>query len=302
MKIISKNLFFLFLFLLNLPSFSWGKNIEIPGKFNRDTVVSSLNFNLEQVSFKGMRRTYSYNLNSEGIATFRSANFGETSAGCSNRGGIISAKITNEEHHEQINLGIKVINENLKEQLSLGNRSIRADNPLPVINVEFNNNYYTAELDLQKKFPSTQALLNLMQSVPEKLSKMEQAEIKTITISEKRDFKSPNVEIKFTNSGNKPYLLHLPEKAFEHFVLRLGDGGTVPLQYAHVPHNLKPTLAPDKSLVVKLLIPKEISPSSGLVIYDNSYQLSGDFDSEDRVVPLTLSLCAILPNGKRATY
>ena len=278
------------------------KNIDIPSSFDREKVSSGFKFSLEQTSFTGSKRNYNLELIPTGDLTLNSVYFGNTDFSCSNQGGTLSLKLPAKEHADYVIDALHVTQEVEGDQAALDRAGYRGDNPPANLNVEYDNNYYSSILNLASPKAVTKQFLAKMQNIGVGMLKDKNATVLALSMFEKRDFKSQFIDAKLVNSGNKQLQVKLPPSAQQHFMLRLGDGGVMPLTYRSVPAQLKQILKPGQSITVSLTIPKEIAPSSGLLIYDNTPEIVGADDQKPFVNSIAVSLCPILPNNSRAEY
>ena len=172
--------------------------------------------------------------------------------------------------------------------------------------MEYDNNYYSAIINSATPKDFTKQFLARAQNAGvemlAEILKDKKGTIKALSLFEKRDFKTRFIEVKLVNSGNQNLQVKLPPKAQQHFLLRLGDGGMTPLSYKNIPAQLKQILKPGQGMTMTLTIPKEVDPASGLLIYDNSPEILGDYEPQSFPNSISVSLCPILPNNSRAEF
>jgi len=275
-------------------------SIKIPSSFDRDKVFAGLEYNMLQTSFRGLKSQLQVGLQPDGELRWKGVFVGQTRFGCSNQGGEANLKIDAKSHSDLVIQALKAIEENQKDGVASSGPNTRPDKTAPTLNVEYDNNYYFSGLVKSDSQAETKKFIQEANAYGMSIFSNKKAQVSALSLSVKRDFKSRTFEAELKNSGNKKIKVMLPKHAGEHFVLRMGEGGMIALDYAKAPRDYKQMLNPGQSLRVKLSIPKEVAPASGLLIYDNTPPIEGDYEPDQKSNSIAVSLCPILPNGTRA--
>ena len=264
--------------------------LDVPEKVDREQTMATFEYTVVHVG-GAWKEQWQIILDGDGTLKYSGLYLGGNHAGCSYVGGKARLSVTKETHSALMVSAISALKEN--EKLRPSNpTAISPTDSYPRLFVELGNEAQSNDVKAHEK--ATKEFQEKIALIVNSLSGEKQVSRKFLEYRENRDFKSRDVQAFIKNAGSDELQFDLPATAGKQLSLQMGDGVMRELSYAKKPAKLSYKLKPGHEVKVDLVIPADIAPSSGLVVFENFSE------QQSKKKPLKrVRLCAMGFDGQR---